>query len=135
MHEAYCRVIDLIDAGTINHRAVSMALAKMRPDVFLTIHDAVDGAGCSQTNLMDRAILDFWKDGHRVEAIKFCRQETGWGLKEAKDYCDALGARGVPNDEPSTSKASMNTLKALLDDLLGGEAGAAVKTTDEGEFR
>ena len=28
MQEAYCRVIDLIDAGTINHRAVSMTLEK-----------------------------------------------------------------------------------------------------------
>ena len=135
MNEAYCRVIDLIDAGTINHRAVSMALAKMRPDVFLAIHDAVDGAGASQEVQMDRKILDFWASGQKVEAIKFCRNETGWGLKEAKDYCDALGARGVPNIEPSTPKASMNTLKALLDDLLGNEGGGAVKTDDEGNFR
>lgn len=126
MHEAYCRVIDLIDAGTINHRAVSMALAKMRPDVFLAIHDAVDGTGCSEQHQMDR--------GQKVEAIKLHRAATGMGLKESKDYCDALQARGVPNTEPSTAKASMNTLKALLDDLLGNEGGA-VKTDDEGTFR
>lgn len=129
MREAYCRVIDLIDTGTINHREVSLALAKMRPDVFLAIHDAVNGAV-----QMDRTILNFWKNGQKIEAIKFCRGVTGWNLKEAKNYCDALGLRGIPNDEPSTAKASMNTLKVLLDDLLGSE-GATVKTDDEGEFR
>ena len=27
-------------------------------------------------------------DGKRVAAIQNCRKATGWGLKEAKDYCD-----------------------------------------------
>jgi ribosomal protein L7/L12 len=135
MHEAYCRVIDLIDAGTINHRAVSMALAKMRPDVFLTIHDAVDGAGASEELQLDHELLDIMARGNLVEAIKHHRTVTGMGLKESKDYCDALKARGVPNSVPSTAKASMNTLKSLLDDLLGQEPASAVKTTDKGEFR
>lgn len=134
MHEAYCRVIDLIDAGTINHRAVSMALAKMRPDVFLTIHDAVDGTGANVEIQLDHELLDIMARGNLVEAIKHHRAVTGAGLKESKDYCDALKARGVPNATLSTAKASMNTLKALLDDLLGSET-SAIKTEDEGEFR
>lgn len=134
MNEAYCRVIDLIDAGTINHRAVSMALAKMRPDVFLAIHDAVDDASCSEQRQMDRELLKLIERDQKIEAIKLHRAATGMGLKESKNYCDALQARGVPNTEPSTAKASMNTLKALLDDLLGNEGGA-VKTDDEGTFR
>ena len=134
MNEAYCRVIDLIDAGTINHRAVSMALAKMRPDVFLAIHDAVDDASCFEQRQMDRELLKLIERDQKIEAIKLHRAATGMGLKESKDYCDALQARGVPNTEPSTAKASMNTLKALLDDLLGS-SGGAVKTDDEGNFR
>lgn len=26
--------------------------------------------------------------GKRVTAIKVCRENTGWGLREAKEYCD-----------------------------------------------
>lgn len=37
-----------------------------------------------------RALL---ADGRAIEAIKLVRQRTGLGLKEAKDYVDALGAR------------------------------------------
>lgn len=41
---------------------------------------------------------DEWKEhskeliraGQFVEAIKWCRSCTGWGLKEAKDACDLL---------------------------------------------
>lgn len=134
MHEAYCRVIDLIDAGTINYRAVSMALAKVRPDVFLVIHDAVDGNSATEQEVMDRELLDMMDRGQKVEAIKLHRSATGFGLKESKDYCDALQIRGTPNTAPPAANASMNTIKRLLDDLLGGEA-KSVKTEDEGEFR
>lgn len=30
-----------------------------------------------------------YANGQRVSAIRECRAATGWGLKEAKEYCDA----------------------------------------------
>ena len=35
-------------------------------------------------------ILDLVRDGRKIEAIKLYREETGVGLKEAKDYIDSL---------------------------------------------
>ena len=29
------------------------------------------------------------RQGKRVTAIKVCRENTGWGLKESKEYCDS----------------------------------------------
>jgi len=31
----------------------------------------------------------FYAEGKRVAGVKACRDGTGWGLKEALDYCDA----------------------------------------------
>jgi len=31
----------------------------------------------------------FYAEGKRVAGVKVCRDGTGWGLKEALDYCDA----------------------------------------------
>ena len=28
------------------------------------------------------------RQGKRVTAVKVCRDNTGWGLREAKEYCD-----------------------------------------------
>lgn len=129
MKEAYGRVIDLVANDAIDFRAIGLSLAKARPDVFLALHDLAANPTNDKRVEMDNAIRKLYASGSKVEAIKFCRQETGWGLKEAKDYCDALGARGVPNTVPSTAKANMNTLKSLLDDLLGssGSTTAADK--------
>jgi ribosomal protein L7/L12 len=30
------------------------------------------------------------REGRMVDAIKLCREKTGLGLAEAKDYCDAM---------------------------------------------
>ena len=35
-------------------------------------------------------ILDLVREGRKIEAIKVYREETGVGLKEAKDFIDSL---------------------------------------------
>jgi len=39
---------------------------------------------------MDKNLRELRDDGKKVEAIKRLRQEAGIGLREAKDYVDAL---------------------------------------------
>lgn len=34
--------------------------------------------------------------GRKVEAVKRVRETTGWGLKESKDYVDALARSALP---------------------------------------
>jgi len=35
-------------------------------------------------------ILELMKAGHKIQAIKLYREQTGVGLKEAKDYVESL---------------------------------------------
>ncbi len=37
------------------------------------------------------AVCRYYAENNKLlEAIKACRTATGWGLKEAKDFCDSL---------------------------------------------
>jgi len=42
---------------------------------------------------MDETILDFLQKGQKINAIKAHREATGLGLKESRDYVDALAKR------------------------------------------
>lgn len=44
------------------------------------------------TFMMDQKIITLGKEGRRLQAIKDYKDFSGLGLKEAKDYCDALFA-------------------------------------------
>ncbi len=55
---------------------------------------------------IDQAILNTAKDStgaiaNKISGIKTCRELTGWGLKEAKDYCDKLYAsdKSAPDND------------------------------------
>jgi Ribosomal protein L7/L12 C-terminal domain len=39
---------------------------------------------------LDRQISDLVRSGQKIEAIKLYREQTGVGLKEAKDYVERL---------------------------------------------
>lgn len=117
MQEAYSRVIDLIAEDAIDYRAIGLALAKTQPAIFLAIHDAVSGIGDNAK--MDQEMAALIKQEKFVEAVKHCRTVKGWGLKEAKDYADALRdrlERGEPVGGPrvETGKSLALKLKELL---------------------
>jgi hypothetical protein len=57
------------------------------------------------------AIKELLRQGQKIEAIKLYRQQTGLGLKEAKDAVEAIEATGVAYP-PSRQKTS--TLGCLL---------------------
>jgi len=39
---------------------------------------------------VDEKIMELMKSGQKIEAIKLYREQTGVGLKEAKDYVEGL---------------------------------------------
>jgi ribosomal protein L7/L12 len=43
---------------------------------------------------LDEALLPLLREGRKIEAIKLHREQTGLGLRESKNYADALAARG-----------------------------------------
>lgn len=42
-------------------------------------------------NVVSPAIMDLVRQGHKIEAIKQYRQETGASLRDAKDVIDRIG--------------------------------------------
>ena len=43
------------------------------------------------TTMMDREIKRIYDDGQGfVSAIKYCSEQTGWGLKESKEYVEKV---------------------------------------------
>lgn len=42
------------------------------------------------TNEPDETIMEYLHNGQKLQAVKHCKEITGLGLKEAKDYVDAL---------------------------------------------
>ncbi|GAA2111236.1 ribosomal protein L7/L12 [Actinomadura alba] len=62
--------------------------------------------------------------GRLIEAIKLVRQETGFGLREAKDYCEALRDGRLPPAGPLSERA-----RALAE--AGDRAGAVALVRGE----
>jgi ribosomal protein L7/L12 len=48
-----------------------------------------------------------WADGQKITCIKEVRACTQWGLKEAKDWCEANGSKFAP--EPNVEEKGPNT--------------------------
>lgn len=61
-------------------------------DVYLEPNDENDQSKLNQDQL-DNNILELGRQGTKLLAVKQHKDATGMGLKEAKDYCDALWAR------------------------------------------
>ncbi len=50
-----------------------------------------------------------WAEGRKIDCIKVCREVSGWGLKETKDFCEAYMARQQEEKEesgPGTKRSS-----------------------------
>ncbi|MBS0264819.1 MAG: ribosomal protein L7/L12 [Planctomycetes bacterium] len=50
----------------------------------------LDHLGINPHQDVDQKILDCLQSGQKIEAIKLYREQTGVGLKEAKDYVEGL---------------------------------------------
>jgi ribosomal protein L7/L12 len=50
----------------------------------------------------------------KVEAIKLVRETSGWGLRESKDYVDALARAALPALSPADEAALEQEVRALI---------------------
>jgi hypothetical protein len=85
-NEAYKKAIEIIYRKDYNAEAVCLKLAQERPDVFcLCIQETL------KTTTYKEEIIAIIKAGRGlIPAIKFYREKTQTGLKEAKDYCEKV---------------------------------------------
>lgn len=85
--------------------------------------DGFDDADSVQTVDMDlrKRISRVLAQSGKIQAIKEMRDATGWGLKESKDYVDAMERDGVGLDAESRSASFENikpsTKNADIDNL------------------
>ena len=86
MANYYAQAIKRIASDDLDYKAIAIAFAIKHPK------DFVYAANISNPKKAG------WKDqcktmvdgGRKIEAIKLCREETGMGLMEAKDFVEAL---------------------------------------------
>ena len=76
----YKTAIDVLsDIGVDGYRKIAFALARENPEMFCKL--------IGKSPLGVTALAIFKSEG-MVAAIKAVRAETGWGLKESKDFVD-----------------------------------------------
>jgi len=74
-----------------------------------TLSTSVVNAGAWQQDV--RVLMS---QGQKIEAIKLVRQHTGAGLKDAKDFVEALERGGSPAVQPAAAKQPQSTGCALV---------------------
>lgn len=137
MSEAYAQVIEMLANESVDYKIIAVGLAKVAPDLFLALRSSK--ADLSDESLadrkMDQQILEWYRGGQKVTGIKFCRDRTGWGLKEAKDYCDALALRGMSNATVATDDKSVAVaLSRIRDALAKQDTTGPANYKDGGSF-
>jgi ribosomal protein L7/L12 len=101
--EAIKRVRELTGLGLKEAKDYVEAMAAGAiHDLPAPAHSAGDANDSGQTLAEVPALL---ARGNKIEAIKRVRELTGLGLKEAKDYVEAMEAGGEPPALPSTGAA------------------------------
>lgn len=97
--EAYQAVIDIIAQGdTLNERGIVLTLAKDDPIRFIEIYKKLNPSYVAEPAKPEwyRLAKGYMEAGQKIAAIKEVRTGTGMGLKEAKDYVEALMPFPVP---------------------------------------
>jgi ribosomal protein L7/L12 len=72
--------------GLVEARDYVRALEQSAPPTHLS-HGAPPPAVDPE---LERQVRDLINDKQKIAAVKLVREQTGWGLREAKDYVDAV---------------------------------------------
>lgn len=116
----YMKIIDLLavphlakstpgvtrDMGELDLSRIAIELSKQMPEVFMVLHEAVNGTAVDPNSDKmasigdwDITILNYIKDKQNLSAIKRYRELTNAGLTEAKSWVDAVNDRMVRTKE------------------------------------
>lgn len=138
----YMKIIDLLavphlakstpgvmrDMGSVDLSRIAIELSKQMPDVFMVLHEAVNGTVTDSNSDRlapvadwDITLLNHIKDKQIVSAIKRYRELTNSDLKSAKDWVDAVNAR------MSSMKEYCAPVKTMPGISVGKEIGDIVK--------
>lgn len=89
--EAYKTVIDiLLTYGDVQKLELFHYIAKHNPDAVADASIEFKGVPNGLDPVVTPFIMAELKANRKINAIKELRQNTGWGLKESKEYIDNL---------------------------------------------
>lgn len=91
-YQAVIRVIQDIQKSVLTQEQVLdiiLKIAELHPAVLVEARELVSSSELG----IERTVVDFLRKGKKIMAIKYFREATGVGLKEAKDYVDAIEAK------------------------------------------
>lgn len=142
MREAYAQVIDVLTCGDVDYKSVAIALAKACPEVFMEIVGGKHTSSIQNSteySKFNAEILHLMQSNQKVSAVKKCREVTGMGLKEAKDYVEDIEAsRPVKMplcfDGPVAATHNIESIRNAMAKALTG-AERVPKYAGEGEFQ
>lgn len=110
---AYCRSQLYLTDGEVKAESVLNDLLEDRS----VTRSAATTPGVSDVNLDE--IAELLLQNKKIEAIKLYREQTGLGLKEAKDAVEAIEATGQPTLPASQGKTAPRRNASTLGCLLG----------------
>jgi len=102
----------------IDGKGICIVISDINPSDFASSFGVPQGIG----NICDvHSIANEIRNGRRIAAIKELRAQTGWGLREAKDYIDKYSnepgygslANGLANDRCAERFINDHTQKPL----------------------
>lgn len=73
-----------------NNVNLNIDFANIPLEEAVSVLNAIQNITLSVLSKMDKEIVALIKAGSLLAAVKYHKEQTGWGLKESKDYCNNL---------------------------------------------
>ena len=76
--------------GNSNSIELNMTIKGATLDEIKRIVDFVNENSGDSLSQLDKELIEIIRTGALLQAVKHCKDKTGNGLKESKDYCEEL---------------------------------------------
>ena len=90
MPNYFAEVISIVTKDTVDAKALLVEIAKHNPAAVVAAHNRLS------VSLWRGESERLLRDGQRIDAIRLCREYTGWGLREAVNACDKIAREMKP---------------------------------------
>ena len=87
LSEAINFTLEMMETSNFNWFQVVKEISVANPEA---VFNAMKMVKTGATNFYEYEAISLIRNNHFVPAIKFIREQTGMGLKEAKDYAERL---------------------------------------------
>lgn len=86
----YKEAINLLESDICNDdwRNICVEIAKTNPSVLVNASRSITSR--LKINLAKKGCLELMQSERKIEAIKLCREITGMGLRESKEFVESL---------------------------------------------